>query len=126
MKHDEAWKVFSSWQQYLEVADKFKRMMLIPPQSFLPYPAEMLERACDVVAKEYFDKGDKQTATEIQRLMVLYLGPYFHPDGFSEEQALARMHKMLGLILGDAELRQTILRNLADSQQSWIDARQQR
>ena len=57
MTLNEALIIFKSWQDYMEIADKFFRLMLPIPESFLPYPADILEEALNIVAKHYFANG---------------------------------------------------------------------
>jgi hypothetical protein len=126
MTKDEAKAIFRAWQSYVEVADKFQRLMLTPPPSFLPYPIESLEEALNIVAKEYFDSGNRDAAKTIQNTMASYLLQYYAHEKsghMTDEQALEDMEKHLRLILSDPSLKKTVLENLKFCQQSWISAR---
>ena len=62
MTKEEARIIFKSWQDYQEIGDRFLSFMLRVPESFLPYPADTLEEALNIIAKDYFDSGDKETS----------------------------------------------------------------
>jgi hypothetical protein len=133
MTKEEAQIIFQSWREYMETADKFSKLMLTPPESFLPYPVAVLEKALNIVAKEYFDNGDKKMAETIQTTMASYLTGYFmaFSDGKmvtldrpkTDDDMLEGMKKSLDLILGDPALKKTVLENLKKSQDSWIGTR---
>ena len=53
MTLNEALIIYKSWQDYMEIGDKFFRLMLPIPESFLPYPADILEEALNIVAEHY-------------------------------------------------------------------------
>lgn len=117
----------------METADKFSKLMLTPPESFLPYPVAAIEEALNMIAKDYFDAGDKKMAETIQTTMASYLTGYFM--SFSEgkmvtldkpktdEEMLEGMKKSLDLILSDPALKKTVLENLQKAQESWIGTR---
>ena len=117
----------------METADKFSKLMLTPPESFLPYPVKTLEEALNIVAKDYFDAGDKKMAETIQTTMASYLSSYFMSfedkklvaleSASADEKMLEGMKKTIDLILGDPLLKKTVLENLKKSQESWIGTR---
>jgi hypothetical protein len=76
MTIDEAQVIFKSWQDYMESADKLSRLMLPVPESFLPYPADVLEEALNIISKCYFDSGNKRMSENIKKSMS-YLLPFF-------------------------------------------------
>src|SRR5882672_5902467 len=133
MTKEEAKIIFQSWREYMETADKFSKLMLHPPESFLPYPVATIEEALNIVAKDYFDAGDKKMAETIQTTMGGYLSGYFM--SFSngkmvaldkpqtDEEMLEGMKRSLDLILSDPTLKKTVLENLKKSQESWIKTR---
>lgn len=126
MTKDEADAIFKAWQEYVEIADKFRRLMITPPPSFLPYPLETMEEALNIVAKDYFDAGNRDAAKTIQTTMMSYLGGYFlskESSHLTDEQALRDMEKTLRLILSDEVLKHTVLKNLKECQKSWIASR---
>jgi hypothetical protein len=136
MTKDEAQMIFQSWREYMETADKLDKLMLHPPQSFLPYPIAIIDEALNIVAKDYFDAGDGKTAETIQATMASYLSGYFmsFADGKlvslqkprTDEEMLEDMKRSLDLILGDEDLKKTVLDNLKKSQDSWIEVRKSR
>jgi len=117
MDRTEARKIFRYWQEYAETGDRFFQMMLSPPPSFLPYPVPVLEEALNIVAKEYFDAGNRKAAETIQQTMGAYIP--MESDG----EALVGMHKALTMILSSPELKASILERLKRSQESWIKTR---
>ena len=127
MTDDEANIIFRGWQNYAETADKFSKLMLTPPASFLPYPVDILEDALNIVAKERYDAGDREIAETIQGHMALHLVAYFLPNSkkiMTDEEALEKMRDTLDLILNNPSLKEVVLENLRNSQRSWMDTRQ--
>jgi len=124
MTINEAQVIFKSWQDYMEIADKFSRLMLPVPESFLPYPADVLEEALIIIAKYYFDSGNKKMSENIKRTMSLYLPPFSETGARrTDEEAITDMKKMLDLIEQDPKLKKALLKSLKESQDSWIKSR---
>jgi len=64
----EANKIFKSWQQwYWPCHCVLWRVFFFSgiPESFLPYPKDVLEDALNIVAKSYWDEGDRKTSNLI-------------------------------------------------------------
>lgn len=130
MTIEEAKKIFDVWREYIEIADKLHSIFHIVPESFLPYPADVLEEALDIVAKDYFDAGHKRMAENIQEMMSLHLMPYHITVVNGEltstnkkptdEEALGEMKKKLDLILSNPELKDAVLANLKRVRDSWL------
>lgn len=83
----------------------------------------------NIVAKEYFDAGDKKTANDIQEMMMLHMGGYFVTPPHTEktdEEVLETMKKQLELILANPDLKKTVLKNLRETQENWIKFRNQK
>lgn len=118
MKINEAQEIFKSWQDYMEIADKFHRLMLPIPESFLPYPADVLEEALHIILKYYFDSGDKKMSENIQETMCAYLLPRR-----TDEEAITEMKKMLDLIEKEPKLKKDLLKSLKEGQEFWIRSR---
>jgi hypothetical protein len=118
MTKEEAWIIFKSWQEYMEIADKFDKLMLPVPTSFLPYPYETLEEALNIVAKDYFDSGDIERSKIIQSTIAAYLWSVK-----SDEEAITQMKKTIDLIEQNPELKKTLLKSLKECQDSWIKSR---
>lgn len=128
MTINEAQVIFKSWQDYMEIADKFNRLMLPVPESFLPYPADVLEEALNIIAKYYFDSGNKKISEDIERTMSSHLLPFFMTKAETgarrtDEEAITDMKKMLDLIEQDPKLKKSLLKSLKESQDSWIKSR---
>jgi len=124
MTKEEARIIYKSWQNYMEIADIFLRLMLPVPESFLPYPADTLEEALNITAKGFFDSGDKKASNTIKESMGLHLLPFFNDKGvIKDEEAITNMKKMLDLIEQNPELKKTVLEKLKESQDSWIKSR---
>jgi hypothetical protein len=131
MTKEKAQKIFRSWQEYQEIADKLHTIFTIVPESFLPYPVEVLGEALNVIAKDYFDAGNKETADAIQKTMVRYLTGYHlsFSDGMlaatelklTDAEALKRMKKSLDLMLDNPKLLEVQLKNLRKSRDSWME-----
>ncbi len=117
MTIDEARVIFKSWQDHMEIFSKFQSIMLPIPESFLPYPADVLEEALNIFAKNYFDSGNKKMSAVIQKSMAFCLPTQ------TDEEALTQMKKMLDLIEQDDDLKKTVLKNLKECQDSWIKSR---
>jgi hypothetical protein len=126
MTNAEANRIFMAWQAYLETADRFRTLMLTPPESFLPYPVEELEEASNIVAKRLYNAGDNKTTEDIQQLMVLHLGGYYVVESkrrMTDEEALAKMKKQLDFLFQHPDLMMALLGKLKESQESWMKVR---
>jgi hypothetical protein len=127
MTLDEAKRVFKAWQEYIEIAEKLRQLFNVVPESFLPYPVDTLEEALNIIAKDYFDAGDKRTANDIQRLMTLHLVPYCltpsNGNKLTDDEALERMKLSLDLTLKHPELKMGAIQRLKAIQDSWIKLR---
>jgi hypothetical protein len=128
MTIDEAKKIFKAWQEYIEIAEKLREVFCVVPESFLPYPAGTLEEALNIIAKDYFDAGDKRMANNIQETMCLHLVPYYLEPSkgkftLTDEEVLERMKRSLDLILEHPELKEATIRSLKQIQESWIKLR---
>ena len=129
MTFEEAKKIFKSWQDYQEIADKLGTIFVVVPESFLPYPVDTLEEALNIIAKEYFDTGDKKAANDIQESMGRYLTGYYLPveglvvtgDKLTEEEVLRKMKRDLDFMLENPELLEAKLESLKKARDSWIE-----
>jgi len=128
MTINEAQVIFKCWQDYIEIAEKFHRLMLPVPESFLPYPADVLEEALNIVAEYYFNAGNKKMSENIQNSMSVYLLPFIMTKEETgarrtDEEAITDMKKMLDLIEQDTRLKKELLKSLKECQDSWIKSR---
>lgn len=125
MTMDEAKKIYENWKESIETLDKMLKIFTVIPESFLPYPAETLEEALNIIAKNYFDMGNKRMAENIQETMMYHVGGlYFTSDGnpdrkITDEEALLSMKKRLDLIFENPELKKVFLETLSKTQESW-------
>jgi hypothetical protein len=115
MTFEEAEKIFKSWQGYMEIVDKLGKIFIQLPESFLPYPSDILEEALNIVAKDFFDNGNKKMSNTIQETMSGYLT--MHTD---DEVALASMHHSLELMSKHPKLKETYLETLKECQDFWL------
>ena len=118
MTKEDAWIIFESWQKYMEFADKFSKLMLTIPASFLPYPSDTLEEALNIIAKDYFDSGDIERSKIIQSTIAAYLWSVKNDD-----EAITKMKKTIDLIEQNPELKKTLLKSLKECQDNWIKSR---
>jgi hypothetical protein len=127
MTIDEAKKIFNVWKEYIEIAEKLRTLFVVVPEAFLPYAADTLEEALNIVAKDFFDSGNKRMANNIQETMCLHLIPYYIPSGgnarLTDEEVLKLMKKNLDLILENPKLMDATIQSLKRSQHSWIQSR---
>lgn len=132
MTFEEANKIFKRWQSYQEIADKLGQLFIVVPESFLPYPVEILEEALNIVAKGYFDSGDKKAADNIQESMGRYLTGYYlssdsngklvvKDDKLTDEEVLKKMKQELDFILEHPDLLKAKLENLKVARDSWAE-----
>ena len=125
MTKKEAKNIYEDWKANIEVLDKILTVFHIIPESFLPYSVETLEEALNIIAKDYFDMGDKRTARNIQETMTLHMGGlYFTSEGvtgrkMTNEEALLSMKKRLDFIFENPELKEITLEKLKETQESW-------
>jgi hypothetical protein len=122
----EAYIIFESFKGYVEVADKFSRLMITPPESFLPYPACQMEEALDMVARDFTNNGDHKTANDIQSLAIRYVGCYYSAEkerNITDLEALKDMKRAIDLLLSKESFALEMLENVRDGQRSWMETR---
>ncbi len=120
----EAQKIFRNWQVHLELFDKLRTIFTVFPESFLPYPVSVLEEALNIVAKDFYERGDTSAAADIQRLMAYHIGGlYLDEKMLDDEQALLEMKRRLDLIFSDEELKKVLLMNLKRVRDSWANSK---
>lgn len=126
MTKEDAGIIYQSWQNYMEIAEKFSCLMLSVPESFLPYPVDALEEALNIIAKDFFDSGNKEMAEIIQTTMASYLLPFFFEEKerlTKDEEAITRMKNMLDMMEENPDLKKTLLKKLKECQDGWIKSR---
>lgn len=125
MTKEEAKNIYEDWKANIEILDKISKVFNAIPESFLPYSVETLEEALNIIAKDYFDMGDKRTSRNIQETMMLHVGGlYFTPEGvtgrkMTDEEALLSMKKKLDFMFENPKLKKITLETLKETQESW-------
>ena len=127
MTFEEPIKIFKDWKEYMEIADKLGKLFILVPESFLPYPVETLEQAMNIVAKSYFDSGNKRAADDIQESMGKYLTGYYLPveghvvigNKLTDEEVLKKMKMELDFMFEHPELLKIKLGSLKKAKESW-------
>lgn len=132
MKVSEAYVIYEDWLSYQEIAEKLdKTFMTTMPESFLPYPVEVLEKALNLVANHYESIGDKERAEQIRKNMTLYLVGYFLKDDDGnmikkedrDKVALLNMKRTLEMMFANEEFLDIKLKDLKDSRTFWLNRR---
>ena len=133
MTLDEAWKIFKVWQDYQEILDKLHRVFTTVPESFLPYSIDTLDEALNMVAKYYFDGGDKKASENIQESMARYLLSYYMTASegksgtkdtpLTDEEVISKMKRDLDFMIEHPELLKTKLEMLKKAADSWTEFR---
>ncbi|MFA6463647.1 MAG: hypothetical protein WCV55_01420 [Candidatus Paceibacterota bacterium] len=119
MTNEEARIITKNWQAFIEVVDKLSKICAILPKSLLPYPIEDIEEALNIVAKEYFDAGDKKTS-EVFKDSVGFL------CGFKDdEEALESIHSIIGFMLENNDLKKIKIENLKKARDFWLKAKKE-
>jgi len=75
MEYPEANKIYNIWKQWYWPCHFILDSIFFGsiPESYLPYPKEVLEEALNIVAKCYWDEGDKKMFDTIQDTMASLL-----------------------------------------------------
>lgn len=126
MEYEVAKQIYFAWQAYTEVAGKLRVLKLVPPETFLPYPAKTLELGLHIWSSFLLRDGEFDQAEAIRRSVEDYLSPYLGDSPFSEQDALEGMVKSLNATMQDEQQRHQILLALASAQQKWIAFRDER
>lgn len=124
MNKEEAYKIFEVWKNHIEIFDKLTKIFSIIPESFLPFPVEVLEKALTIVTEDYFNSGNKTASKNIQETMTLHtVGLYLDTNGRkrTELEALSKMKKDLDFLFENEKIRDLKLRLLKESAESWLD-----
>jgi hypothetical protein len=114
MTIDEANKIFKDWQEYQEINDKLGRFFMCGiPESFLPYPKDTLEEALNIVAKAYFDSGNRKISESIQETMATLIGYK------NDEEVYDQITN--NVVFKDIKLRKAVLDNLKKARDKWTN-----
>ena len=121
MTKDEASKIFEAWQAHIKIFDKFTKIFSVIPESFLPYRVEVLEKALNIIAEDYYTSGNLQAAENIKALWTLHvMGLYMSPghEKMNDEFALRKMNEDLDFMFENENFLNLKLGLLADSAKS--------
>lgn len=122
MKTEEAEKIFRSWQEYMEIADKLSKTLGPSlPESFLPYPTQALEEALNIMAEKFFNAGDKKKVETIEETKTGFLWQYE-----DDAVALESISKHLNLILKNPDLKKVKTEKLRETRDSWAKLRERK
>lgn len=115
MTFEKADKIVRDWKEYMEINDKLGMIFISLPESFLPYPMEILEEAINIVAKSYYDEGDIKTS-DIIKESVGFLVRYK-----DDEEAIKSFPD--NWKLNNPEIRKLYIQNLKRARDSWIKSK---
>ena len=107
----EADKIFKNWSKWFWPCHFILHSIFLSkiPESFLPYPKDVLEEALNITAKLYYDAGDFQASKDIQS-SIAYLYRYT-----KDEEALQQASKSFS----NPKMRETILLYIARYKKDW-------
>lgn len=112
MTLEDAEKIYEVWKVYLEFHDKLFRIFIGKiPESFLPFPKDILVEALGIIGNTYFQIAlakDKENFKEI----YLSLGALYVDD---EEAIEALMYK-----LSIPKVRKSLLEHLKEAHMEWF------
>jgi len=115
MNFNEALKIYKKYQEHAEIHDKLTCIFAILPESFLPYPPNLIEEALNVIMEELWKDGDKKSIDiikEAQAFLISYE---------NDTESLERMIKTLTFLEKNPELKKAKLDHLERSRKSWLD-----
>lgn len=127
MNKEQAFRIYEEWQTNIEILDKITKIFSVIPESFLPYSVETLEKALNIVAEDYHNKGEYKTVENIWALFAGHaVGLYKQAeDGTSrkitDEEALVAMKEKLEITLENPKLKEVHLNNLDTASKSWAE-----
>jgi len=112
MEYSEANKIWNIWRGWYWPCHFILDSIFFGsiPESFLPYPQEVLEEALNIIAKSYWDEGDKNISKDIQGTMCS-LQTYE-----KDEEALESLAKNLS----NPEMIKVRLTCIANYKKDWI------
>lgn len=113
MKFEEANEIFKTWIDFTEIGEKLTKFFIISgvPESFLPYPRDVLENALNVVAEYYSDIKDSEKSELIQKSTALL--------AFFEKDSVAYDRFINSASLKEEKIKEKILNNLKNSKDRW-------
>lgn len=111
MTFAEANKIFKIWSGWYWPSHFILHSIFLSkiPESFLPYPQDILEEALNIVARQYYDNGDLQNSKKIQE-SIASLASYT-----KDEDALQQASESLS----NAKKRDVILFYVLNFKKDW-------
>lgn len=108
----EADKIFKNWSKWYWPCHFVLHSIFLSkvPESFLPYPQDVLEEALNIVAKHHYDNGDFQISKDIQE-SIASLCAYT-----KDEEALQQASENFST----PKIREAILIYIANYKKDWI------
>jgi hypothetical protein len=112
MEYSEANKIWNIWRHWYWPCHFILGSIFFGsvPESYLPYPKEVLEEAINIIAKRYWDEGDKKMSDTIQDTMGSLLA--YEKD----EEALESLAKLSS----NPEMRKAMLDFIANYKKDWL------
>lgn len=103
MKFSEVNKIYTAWQDYQEIHWKLVSLSAFLPESFLPYPKNVLEDVLNIVAKKYFEDGNHRLYKAVLKTKESLL--YYREDA----EALILLEKAINMVNSNTKLKTTVL-----------------
>jgi hypothetical protein len=107
----EADKIFRNWSKWYWPCHFILHSIFLSkiPESFLPYPQDVLEKALNIIAKHYYDNGDLQTSRNIQESIAFLL------SYTKDEDALQQASESFS----NPKMREAMLTYIANYKKDW-------
>jgi len=90
-----------AWGKYLEVIHG--KLMLVfmskIPESFLPFPKEMIEEAVNKIAEQHWNQGNKQAVETLQSTIPFLMAYANDEDAFASAAERFKDKKYLDVVL---------------------------
>jgi len=101
----EANEIFKVWKEWYWPCHFLLHSALGPtiPESFLPYPKDVLEEALNIVAKHYYDSGNIQISKTIQETMACILWYEENEKAWEQAAKMFSNPEMMRVMLGFVE-----------------------
>lgn len=114
MTYQEAEKIFKEYQDYMEIHSKMNLLFASLPESFLPYSADVINEALNIIAESFNNKGDNNAINKIretQKFLFIY---------DVDEKALISMTRKLNIIQEDKRFKELFLKRLKENKEDWL------
>lgn len=111
-------ELYKLWLPYIEINDKFSRLMWVVPKSLMPVPKGTLEDIMNIVAEDHFKKGNIELFNDIQNALVSAYSRHI-----SDSEALTKMFKVISMTEENPKLKEGILESLNESNKIFSNGR---